>query len=320
MSAVSRRRERRRSGMRNGIRYFCLILLTCLPLLAGSPLPAQTPSLIVTLPDTTLQSGQSAWLPIYMLNYDDAIAGVQFTMVLRDPQLAAFDLGGPYFDTTGTLLSGWELVDGYDTSGIGASLTLYGLANTLPDNHVYTPPIPAYGGGALKPLIRVPVRAMGIPDSSETSTALEFDGLLEFATPDAQLVGIVTELIIDTLYLRCVERIDDSCVSWNEVDPHQSGYDTVVVDSTRIGYIDSTVVVGRDGSVTVLQAMSCDITGDAAVTLTDLTCLVQFLFNQNRPPACLYYGNCNFADPDVLNLSDVTGLVRYLFHDGPPPQ
>lgn len=286
----------------------------------GCPLSAQTPVLVVSLPDTTLNPGQTGWLSIYLQNYDDPVAGIQFTLVSRQPAAAHFDLTGPYFDTAGTLLSGWELVDGYDTSGIGASLTLYGLANAPPDPNLNTPSIPAYTGGQRPPLIRFPVRTAETLDSTAVTVDLEFDGLLEFSTPDARLIGVVTELTIDTLYLLCVEREADSCIEWSEVDPHVTAYDTVVVDSTLVGYLDTTQVVGQPGSVTILRTTACDITLDSRVTLSDLTCLVQFLFNQNRPPACLYYGNCNFADPAILNLTDITGLVQYLFFGGPPPQ
>ena len=297
-----------------------LVVLALFTVLSPTPSFGQSPRLVVSVADTATNPSSQLWLPIYLQNYEDAVAGVQIRLQSLSPDLVWFDLSGPLFDSSSTLLSGWEYVSVVPLSGDSTGLRLAGLANTLPDNHFYTPDIPPYGGGALTPLVWLPLRTAATVVPGEETAILDFVGLTEFATPSAELIGVVTDTIIDTLYYLCTERDADTCVTWTEVDPHVSAYDSVLIDSSLEGYIDSTVVHARSGAVTVVESMGCDITLDARLNLTDLTCLVQFLFNQNRPPHCLYYGNCRFGDPTVLNLTDVTGLVQHLFLGGPPPQ
>ena len=285
-----------------------------------SPVYAQSPRLVVSAADTSANPSSVMWLPIYLQNYEDEVAGVQIRLISSNPEIAWFDFSGPHFDTSGTLLSSWEYLSVGPLDGDSTGITVASLANSLPDNHFYTKGIPPYGGGPLTPLIRIPVRTADSVTAGNETAVIDFVGWIEFATPLAQLIGVVTETVIDTLYLWCADREADSCLLWTEVDPHASPYDSVLIDTSLEGYIDSTQVVAVSGAVTVVQSRGCDITLDGAVGLTDLTCLVQFLFNQNRPVHCLYYGNCRFGDPAVLNLTDVTGLVQYLFLGGPPPQ
>lgn len=292
--------------------------LFLLYLFTGTAL-GQTPRLVVSAADTSANPGSLVWLPVYLQNFEDEVAGVQIRLRSQNPDVAWFDLSGPDFDSAGTLLSGWEYVAVLALDGDSTGVRLAALANTLPDNHFFTPSIPPYGGGALIPLIRLPVRTAALVTSGSETSSMNFVGLTEFATPLAELIGVVTDTIIDTLYVACTVRESDTCAEWTEVDPHVEPFDSSWIDTSLSGYIDSTVVYAVSGAVTVISATGCDITMDGALTLTDLTCLIQFLFNQNQPPACLYYGNCNFADPAVLNLTDVTGLVRYLFMGGPPP-
>jgi hypothetical protein len=276
--------------------------------------------LVVSAADTSANPGTLVWLPVYLQNFEDEVAGVQIRLLSLNPDIAWFDLSGPNFDTSGSLLSGWEYVAVLSLSGDSTGVRLAALANTLPDNHFFTPSIPTYGGGALVPLIRIPVRTAVSVTQGDDFSELDFVGLTEFSTTLAELIGVVTETVIDTHFVLCTLREADTCTEWTEVDPHLSPFDSSWVDTSLSGYIDSTQVYARSGGVTVVQSMGCDITMDNALSLTDLTCLIQFLFNQNQPPLCLYYGNCNFADPTVLNLTDVTGLVRHLFMGGPPPQ
>jgi len=60
-------------------------------------------------PDTALVVTQSnPYLSIYLDNYQDTVAGFQFVLVSRRPDLVRFDFSGGGFDTSGTLLSGFE--------------------------------------------------------------------------------------------------------------------------------------------------------------------------------------------------------------------
>ena len=60
-----------------------------------------------------------------------------------------------------------------------------------------------------------------------------------------------------------------------------------------------------------------DVNGDLATNISDMTYLVEFLFNDGPEPVATFAAdfNCDGA----VNITDMTYLVTYLFNNGPAP-
>ena len=54
------------------------------------------------------------------------------------------------------------------------------------------------------------------------------------------------------------------------------------------------------------------------INVSDVTLLVEFLFQGGEPLPCLAEANCN-GDATGVNVSDLTAIVDYLFSGGPAP-
>jgi PKD repeat protein len=73
------------------------------------------------------------------------------------------------------------------------------------------------------------------------------------------------------------------------------------------------------GTVEIDPCIAGDTNGDGnGPNLTDVTFLVNYLFQSGPPPPNMNSANVNGLDG--INLTDLTVLVNYLFSGGPPPQ
>jgi len=292
-------------------------LLVFLSLLNGNPIPAQTPELILTVPDTTAPPGQvGALLNIYLSNYSDTIAGFQFVLVSERPDLVSFNFDNGGFDTTGTLVSGFEYVQGIDRAGDQSEIWFRCIANLVPPP--ITPGFPPQQGGVA---VKIPFNTATIPDSILTSV-ISVTTPTDFSDPWGNSIGVVTETIYDTTFYLCNLWQSDSCLEWFEVNPDSAGYDSMAIDSSLYGYLDTTIVIINDGSITVegpSPELQCDFDGDDQITVADVTILVQCLFGVPYPPPEVCETECDTNGNDMVDVADLTYLVSYLFCGGPPP-
>ncbi len=277
---------------------------------------SQVPRVVLTAPDTMLEPGiQNAMLNIYLSNFYDTIAGFQFVLQSQQPEVVRFVFSGDGFDTTGTLVSGFEYVQAIDRAGDQSELWFRCIAN-LPFDTVYNWGIMPQQGGVA---VRLPCRTALVGDSSVTSI-LQFTSPTDFSDPWGNSIGVVTDTIVDTTYYLCLQWESDSCLEWLEVDPDSAGYDSMTIDSGLVGHLDSSIVIINDGSVTVRADLQCDFDGDGGITVADLTLLVQCLFGIPAPPPEVCQETCDPDQSGATNVADLTFLVSYLFHGGPPPQ
>ena len=102
----------------------------------------------------------------------------------------------------------------------------------------------------------------------------------------------------------------------NEVD--QPPYDLMVIDTGLIGHLDSTQIIIDNGSVQVLPRTICDWDDSGSIDISDLNCMVEYLFGAYDPTACPYQF-CDINRTGQVDIGDLTYLVEYLFAGGPPP-
>jgi len=304
-------------------RWIGIVVGACLLIgaltVASPPCHAQIPRIVVQATDTAVFAGDTCWINVYLSNFQDSIAAYQFLLRLNRPDLVQFDtLAG--FDTTGTLTSGFEAVVTNDTSSTAALMLVTGLAD-FPDPPRIQPPILPQSGGLL---IKLPLLTNPQPDTTGGLTCeIDFVGPVRFVDPSANIIGQVVDTIVDTIYFKCDEWVGDSCARWIEVDGSLGGYDSVAVDSSLYGWIDSTQVIVNPGSLLLLtqSPFQCDYNSDSTYTIDDLLSLVNCLFLSIYPNPCANHpcdcnGSGNPTEPDI---ADLTCMVAFLFQGGPPP-
>ncbi|MCK4632427.1 MAG: hypothetical protein KAT79_04100, partial [candidate division Zixibacteria bacterium] len=239
-------------------------------------------------------------------------------------------------DTTGTLVSGWEVFRVESGSGDGQNMTIYGAADFW--GGPVTPGIEPQTGGLL---FRLLADVFEIPDSvTERTVNIEilhdFYDQLSFVDEDGNVVGLHYNEVVDTNYYRCLQWAGETCTSWERVIPPDPDWDWFTVDTLDIPYLDTFEMVPIDGALTVLVPDSGCCIGirgnansdmDERVNISDITFLVDYLFGipTGPEPACREEGNANGSSDgglELINISDVTYLVEYLFGiplGSPPP-
>ncbi len=293
------------------------VALILLSLAASDSTAAQVPELVFTVPDTSVASGQvGALLNIYITNYFDTIAGFQFVLVSEKPDLVSFNFDNGGFDTTGTLVSGFEYAQGIDRAGDQSEIWFRCIAN-LPFDTIHNWGFPPQQGGVA---VKIPFNTAPIQDSVLTSV-ISVTTPVDFSDPWGYSIGVVTETIYDTTFYLCNLWQNDTCLEWLEVDPDSAGYDSLHVDTSLYGYLDTARVIIIDGSITVDgSGLPCDFDNNGGITVADLATLVQCLFeNPPPPPEICEAIACDADGSGSVNVADLTYLVDYLFYGGPPP-
>ncbi len=281
---------------------------------------AEVPRIILTVADTALYPGQDGTcINVYLDNFVDTIAGFQFQLRSERPDLVTFNFEHGGFDTSGTLVSGFEYVEVRDTSVTEELLWFRCIADLPFDTNITHGIIPQQGG----PAVRIPVNTTATPDTSGSLTSvLTIVKPFDFSDPWGNSIGVVTDTLTDTIYYLCTEWQEDSCHTWEMVNPDSSDYDSVHVYDYLYGWLDTTVVVPNHGSVTLLapDQTFCDNDGDGQITVIDLSCLVDYLFRGHPDAeACPYVTYCRSEELGMPGVDMLTELVDFLFRGGPLP-
>jgi M6 family metalloprotease-like protein len=86
----------------------------------------------------------------------------------------------------------------------------------------------------------------------------------------------------------------------------------------KVRAYNSSIEKWSDQTWTFLSAMRGDANGDKKLSVSDVVCLINYLFKGGFPPVPeLSVGDVNCDG--LLNVSDVVYLINYLFKGGPPP-
>jgi len=293
--------------------FFMFIFLFCCSTISAGPI-----EIILSVSDTSLPPGENeTYISVYLDNFVDTIAGFQFQLQVDRPDLISFNFDHDGFDTTETLISGFEYVQAIDTSGTGTLLWFRCIANANPFDSIYTPGIPPQQGGLV---VKIPVNTTPFADTlSDLTCDLEIIKPFDFSDPWANSIGVITDTLLDTIYFQCSSWLEDSCLEWIMVDGNTEEYDSVYIYEYLSGYLDTTVVVPEHGSITLnAPYIKCDNDGDGQITVADAVCFVTYLFISWDQGSCPYVPLC--SEPgEIPNIADLVKLVDYLFRGGPPP-
>ncbi len=289
---------------------------------APAVLSADLPAIVFELPDTTAPAGDHlVWLTLRLSNYADTVAGVQFQLRLDRPDLIRFDLSGPDFDTASSLLGRYEMVLGRDTAADHSRYNFIGLAN-IPQSGPDYLGFPPQAGDVL---VRIPVRTAADPDpGAGLVCTIDVLSPIVFSDPSGNAIGWhVTDTVLDTIFYKCTMWEEGACLSWISVDPAVSTYDSMYIFEIYTEEPDPTQLIVGTGRITVLPdgLLTCDHNADGTYSVTDLTCLVSYLFRTagSNCPNMMCDCDASGNNPSVPNVADLTCMVGFIFRGGPPP-
>ena len=230
------------------------------------------------------------------------------------------------FDTTGSLISGWEFVTSRSVFGNGQDIKLTAVADrfTVPGN---VPGIPPQQGGVL---FRLLGDVLCLSDTASLrSSPIIPDPFLEhfsFPRPDGSSIGLSDSLRPDTNYWRCESWVppdNNTCLQWTKVGAPP--YDSMLVELDTVTYLDTAKVKLYTGSLTVLHG-SCGTCGQldndpsGEIDLGDLTFLIAYLFLDGPDPDPAWAADMDCSGGEYpVDLGDLTHLIAYLFLSGPVP-
>ena len=215
-------------------------------------------------------------------------------------------------DTTGSLISGWELAITRSFSG-GSDVKVIAAADD-PQVPGAAPNIPIQGGGVL---FRLLGDIKDIPDTATNRTVeiipQPFLDNLSFSRPDGSSIGIITEIVPDTNCYECISWVPpDSvdCLGWQKVPCSQCEPDCDSTDIQMIehGLLDTSAVYLISGALTVNQPppyLCGDFDDNGNVDITDLSILVdnQFLtLTPLLPPTERGDLDCSGGSIDITDL------------------
>ncbi|MBN1211077.1 MAG: hypothetical protein JXA92_00735 [candidate division Zixibacteria bacterium] len=294
----------------NALWFIIVLFLTAL---VSTPVRAQSPELIVSISDTTGYPGEEVFLPVYIANFNDTIAGFIMVLTLSN-EVASFQ---PSIITEGTLIAGWEYIDVRLVADAPRDLQITALADA------YFPPIHTPGfppQASQKLLLKLLLKVAGLHDTVTVRT-IDIDIIPDisktnFSTSDFRVVGLVTDTTYDTLWFDCASWFFDSCVTWVQIPGPPADY--MYVDSNIHAWLDTNAVIFDDGSLTALIPVCGDLTGEEVIDISDITRLIGFLYLQGEPPVCLLAADVNNSPDGTIDISDITRLIQNLYINGTP--
>jgi hypothetical protein len=235
------------------------------------------------------------------------------------------------FDTVGTLISGWEMVESRSVStgdlGLDIKLTAIADRQSIPG---YKPPIHPQQGGVLFKLL---ADIFPIPDSQldrEVGVVVDiaWKPYFVFSTPEGQAIGWVSVPVPDSNYYMCTSPEPPpgtGCYVWTKVHQWECPggvCDSVAIDTIDVAQLDDTQVKVINGKIQVSTWVCGDCNGLGAPpnqrTISDISLMVDHLFINGTPivPVERCNTNCSTEVPTKLTISDIVTLVDRLFVTG----
>nr|MBN2276769.1 dockerin type I repeat-containing protein [candidate division Zixibacteria bacterium] len=299
-----------------GICFFFLIIC-CIFILIPDPARAQFPDLVVRVNDTSVSIGQDqVIIPVSMSNYADTIAGFLLTLDNDRPDL--LDLANGVLDTTGTLVSGWQVIykSSYGTTGI----QITAIANATHPPYVSGIAYPQVGE---IPLVKIVTdistdSLLSVPQIATIEIIKEYQ-YFNFSDPNGKSIGLAYDTILDTSYYNCLEWEvtpggDTVCNDWEEVPEPPA--DTTVIGPKYINHhLDTSMVYMLDGEIIFPPRTSCQFMGDAnddgVINILDVTYMINYLYRGASSPPLPDQADVNCSCQ--LNILDATCILSYIY-------
>jgi len=249
----------------------------------------------------------------------DTGGNVEYDWIVIDTSIAWF----AQFDTTGTLLSGWEWVKAKSIGDYGNNLFIDAIAD-LPGGGT-TPGIEPQQG--LTPLIKIYSDVFYIPDEWTDRTAeIMVQGV--FYDPSGNTVpagAIITDTIIDSSCFICDYWYDpDStiCLSYTMLPCDTEGVlfdSTWCCDTILQGHFDSTLMQIINGELSVRPHVCGDLNNDGEVNIFDVITLISFIYEGHQDEYVFPISYWDTNGDGFINIFDVVYLISFLYLSGPPP-
>ena len=255
----------------------CFVAISLAALLTISVGHAQDGlELEVIVEDVTAFPGeQNVVIPIYMKNYVDTVIAFQVWLVFDRPDIAEFQMA---FDSSGTLISGWESVAVNSLGGFNYDVLITATANDIPP---YTNGIAPQDGEL--PLIKIIADVYDIPDTMTERTAAIYvmaqpPDHFCFTDQDFNCIGI-TEGELDTTKVAITHGSLTVLVPiCGDIDG--SDGDPNVADLTYLAEY-----LFFEGPPPPVMDMA-NVDGEGGINVADLTYLMEFLFFDGPAPDC----------------------------------
>ncbi len=207
-------------------------------LLSSAQSMAANPRVAVDIADVTASPDDSiVAVPVRISFPQDSLAGIEiYFRIGENPHLkfASDDVREDDLfvaaDTSGTIMSGWELVSTTTPENTMYDLKVSGMAFWI--NEGTTPAAAPADTALLTTLyIRLENRRSLLP-GKRIDILIDQNGT-SFSDPQGNSIGVVT-----THERRCAQYVNDSCVSWK---------------IARVGRLDTSMVVLDGGSITIVE-------------------------------------------------------------------
>jgi hypothetical protein len=293
-----------------------------------SPLIAQTPELVVRAGQVWAPGGQhDVPIPIFMENYADTVAAFEIWLLQSNPDVFEFQIEGGVtrvtplaFDTTGTLISGWQLIEVRSLGGLPHDARIVAMANTIDPPFVHGIGYPQTGD---IPLIKLIADVYDISEITINNTAeiliMQNTDVFEFCDPLGNQIGVIYDTLVDTVCFMCTQWDDPPddtiCLVWEEV-PGTTG-DSCAYDTSVVRRLDTTAVEIIDGSLT--SFVCGDVDGDGSVTMLDILDLIGIIYKGQPVPDEYIIDIYDIDSSGKVDMLDILTLITYLYKNGPEP-
>jgi hypothetical protein len=229
------------------------------------------------------------------------------------------------FDTSGTLMSGWEFVDARSLGGQGFDVKVSALAN-----QAALPVTPGFGPQNDGVLIKI--LADVILDDTATDRTVNMrivsSTLNNFSFSDeiGNSIGIVTDSVVDTAFWFCNQwDVFDTTLCLDYIRVPTPPFDSLSTDIILVGRLDTSKVILSDGSLTILVPPACicgDVNEDTKKNIADITYMIARIFSGGPSPMCGGVPSNLPADPNgdcKFNIADITYMIAWIFSGGSGP-
>jgi|GEM_PF-1397165 len=291
---------------------FSLAVFSVVPITTAQPVELE-----VKVEDLGIEPGIGDFtIGVFMKNYVDTVTRFEFLIQLNQPSIIGFD---SQIDTTGTLISGWELVLSQNFEGWETNILINAQADvgTTPG---FTPGIGPQSGET--PLFNLVAHTYEYPDTLPDQTVglwmQAYPAWFAFYNQEKQMIGLYVDTVCDSVYFQCLYWVEDSlCLEWEKVQ--FPPYDSAAYECDNVPYIDTNIVKVDNGSVTVMLSLCGDVNGNGEIDISDITALISYLYLHGDPPPVMRTANLNGSLDGEIDISDITYIIAALYIDHREP-